>query len=222
MVTWTAKQLSDFLAAEREGRLYPLCLLLATTGLRRGEALGLRWQDVDLDNARLSVRQTVISISGKLHIRPTTKTGKARVVDLDPGTITTLRAHKVGQAQERLAAGGRWADKGLLFTKDDSRLGEGGAPGDPLHPERLTRTLQRRIRAYNMAHPDATLPVFGPHGLRHTWATLALGAGVHPKVVSERLGHSTIAITLDTYSHVTPTLQRQAAEQVAALFVRPA
>ncbi len=222
MVTWTATELAAFLAAEQSERMYALWLLLATTGLRRGEALGLRWKDVDLDAGRLSVRQTITAISGAVHVRPMTKTGKARVVDLDGGTVSALRAHRVRQAQERLAAGDRWADNGMVFTKGDSRLGEDGAPGDPLHPERLTRTLQRRVRAYNLANAEAPLPVIGPHGLRHTWATLALGAGVHPKVVSQRLGHSTIAITLDTYSHVTPTLQREAAEQVAALFVSPA
>jgi integrase len=221
MVTWSADQMRGFLDTVSRERLHPLWLLLATTGVRRGEALGLRWKDVDLDARRAVIRQTVTAISGRVHLRSTTKTGKTRVVDLDTETASVLRAHKASQAQERLAAGERWVDHGLVFTKDDSRLGTGGAPGDPLHPERLTRTLQRRIRAYNMSKGTEPLPVIGPHGLRHTWATLAMAAGIHPKIVQERLGHASIAITLDLYSHVTPTMQSGAAQQVAELFTSP-
>jgi integrase len=155
-----------------------------SSGLQMGRsrAQSLRARTLPSGTSRGRISDPCLRVSLQTVVRPTTKAGKARVVNLDTGSVAALRAHKARQVQERLAAGERWADRGLLFTKDDSRLGEDGAPGDALHPEGLTRTLQRRVRAYNAAHPETPLPVIGPHGLRHTWATLALGAGVHPRL----------------------------------------
>ncbi|MDG1367152.1 MAG: tyrosine-type recombinase/integrase, partial [Acidimicrobiales bacterium] len=103
--------------------------------------------------------------------------------------------------EERLAMGDGWPNHNLVFTHADGRL---------LHPERFSREFTRRIERYD-------LPVIRLHDLRHTWATLALKAGIHPKVVQERLGHATINVTLDTYSHVTPGMQRDAAETIASM-----
>lgn len=198
---WTSQDLGKFLAAHRDDRLYALWLLLAMTGLRRGEALGLRWSDIDLEAATLSVRQTLITIGDKIEYG-TPKTGKGtRLVTLDSGTIAAMRSHKARQAEEKLALGPSYVDSDLAFTKVE---------GGPLHPERVSGTFNRRV-------VSARVPRISVHGLRHTWATLALQANVHPKVVSERLGHANISITLNTYSHVIPAMQTDAANTVARL-----
>jgi integrase len=198
---WTAANLGSFLEAVSGDRLYGAFYLLATTGMRRGEALGLRWADVDLEKGRAAIRQTVIAVDHQVQIgSPKTVKGR-RVVSLDARTVTVLRVHRQRQLEERLAIGAGWQDRDLLFTK---------VTGGPLHPERFSREFDRRVERYGL--PRITL-----HGLRHTWATLALEAGVHPKVVSERLGHANIAITLDIYSHATPAMHTDAAETVAGL-----
>lgn len=200
--TWTAAELRSFLAHVEGDRLYPAFLLAATTGVRRGELLGLAWRSLDLGAGRLSVVQTLVSVRYAMHLS-TPKTAKGRrSVALDPATVGTLRAHRVAMLEERLALGlGTPGADDLVFTALD---------GSPLHPMRFSERFGRLVRS-------AGLPRLSLHGLRHTHATLALQAGVHPKVVSERLGHSTIAVTLDTYSHAIPALEEEAAAKVAAL-----
>jgi integrase len=198
---WEGATLQRFLDGTRAAgdRLYPLWVLLATTGMRRGEALGLRWADVDLEAGRAHVRQTVIQVRGHVMFgEPKTVQGR-RAIDLDTWTVAVLRAHRVRMAEERLVVGPDFTDNGLIFH-DPS----GGA----LRPESVSRSFARAVT--RQALPALTL-----HGLRHTWATLALQNGVHPRVVQERLGHATIAITLGIYSHVSPTLHAQAAQAVA-------
>jgi integrase len=161
----------------------------------------VRWCDLDLSGGTLAVRQTLIAIKHTITFsEPKTAKGR-RVVALDDATIAALRAHKARQAQERLPLGLGWDDTGLVFTRED---------GQPLHPEHISAAFGRRVRSLK-------LPSLSVHGLRHTWATLALQSGVHPKIVSERLGHANISITLNTYSHVTPTMQADAARTVARL-----
>lgn len=116
-------------------------------------------------------------------------------------TIDALREHQAAQREEAVALGSGWASLDLVFCQED---------GSPLNPHRFTDAFDRHVKA-------AKLPRIRLHDLRHTWATLALQQGIHPKVVSEVLGHSTIAITLDTYSHAIPTMQETAVELVAAL-----
>lgn len=205
IVTWPADTVRDFLVrSESESdRYYPLWVLLATTGMRRGEALGLRWADLELDAGQAAIRQTVIAVGHKVQMG-TPKTARSRrTVALDAGTVAVLRGHRAKQAAERLQIGSGWRDHDLVFCKVD---------GEPLHPERASREFDRRVERWEF--PKLTL-----HGLRHTWATLALKAGVHPKVVQERLGHSTIGTTLGIYSHVTEGMQEDAAAQVAGLFL---
>jgi integrase len=200
--TWTADQLRTFLEGTRDSRYSAAYLLLATTGLRRGEALGLRWQDLDLDEGRASIRQTIIAIKHTVTIG-TPKTAKGRrTVTLDTGTVAALREHRKRQAAERLLMGAGWTDNDLVFCHPD---------GTMLHPERFSRGFLETVARIG-------LPRIRLHDLRHGWATMALQAGIHPKVVQERLGHANISITLDTYSHVTAGLHEEAAEQVAALF----
>jgi integrase len=203
MPTWTAEQVRAFLAATANDRLGAAFMVLATTGMRRGEALGLRWADLDLDGGRLFIRQTVITIKHAVAFgKPKTAKG-IRPVTLDPDTVAALVAHRKVQAAERLQLGAGWQDHGLVFCQPT---------GHPVHPERLSELFTRRLRS-------AGLPTIRLHDLRHTWATLALSAGVHPKVVQERLGHANISITLDTYSHVTAGLHSDAADKVAGIIL---
>ena len=200
-VTWTATELASFVERARTDRHWTAYLLLATTGMRRGEALGLRWADLDLIAGRATIRQTVVTVNHEVQLG-TPKTAKGRrSVSLDRVTVAALREHRKTQNAERLLIGSGWRDNDLVFCKVD---------GTPLHPERFSREFTRRVTRLG-------LPMIRLHDLRHGWATMALAAGVHPKVVQERLGHSSISITLDTYSHVSPALHGEAAETVAAL-----
>ena len=198
------------LDATRGTREHALWHLLATTGLRRGEALGLGWANVDLDAARITIVRTLIDIHDTDDDRPVWSDPKTaagrRSVALDPGTVAVLRAHKAVRAQDRLIIGttGNADVDDLVFTRADGR---------PYHPERLTRMFKSAVRA--TGSPSIRL-----HDLRHTWATLALQAGIPAKIVQDRLGHSTVAITLNVYSHVTAKLQVEAADAVAALIER--
>lgn len=176
-------------------------MLLATTGMRRGEVLGLRWADVDLRAGHLSVRQTITASNHRLIIGPTKTARSRRRIELDPEMIDVLRRHRKAQVEERLAIGARWVDNDLVFCRAD---------GEPVQPDWFTRYFIRLKGKLDVTQ------IRGPHDLRHTWATLALKAGVHPKVVSDRLGHSTIAITLGSCSHVSPTLDADAANTVAS------
>ena len=203
MRVWDAGETRSFLSHVASDRLSACFLLAATTGMRRGELLGLRWKDLDLEAARLQVRQTYIVVDyAPRFSTPKTKASR-RSIALDPATVTGLRDHKKRSLEERLAWGAGYEDSGLVFTLEN---------GAPIHPQRLSDAFEAHGRR-------AKLPAIRLHDLRHTYATLALSAGVHPKVVSERLGHSSIAITLDTYSHVIPSLGEEAAAQVASLIV---
>ena len=202
MSTWTAEELGRFLERVHDHRLATLFTVLATTGLRRGEGLGLRWSDLDLDAGRLAVRQTLLAINNHVTVGEPKTARSRRTVDLDPATVSVLRTHRKAQLEERAEVGlGRPRRDGLVFT--DQR-------GEPLHPNAVSRTFSRLVA-------DAQVPVIRLHDLRHTHATLSLQAGVHVKIVSERLGHSSVTITLDVYSHAIPGLQRDAAAKVAAL-----
>lgn len=203
--SWDAATLREFLATSSSSgdRLHALWVLLATTGMRRGEALGLRWSDADLDAGRLRVVQTIIQVRSKVIIgEPKTARGR-RPIALDAGTVAVLREHRRLSLEERILVGPDFEDRGLVFSYPD---------GSSLKPDAVSATFDRRVRRGGL--PPLTLK-----GLRHTWATLALERGIHPRVVQERLGHSTIAITLGIYSHVAPTLHDEAAEIVAELIL---
>ena len=203
MVTWSDTQARSFLDAVASDRLYAMWVLFLTTGVRRGELAGLRWGDVELDRATMAiVRNRVSAGRGKAvstH-QPKTRRGR-RNVALDVTSVEVLRAHRAAQFEERLRLGPAWVDSGYVFC---------GIDGAALHPDTITATFKSIIR--NLDVPQIRL-----HDLRHTSATLALKAGIHPKVVSERLGHATVSITLDLYSHVLDGMQAEAAEQIGAV-----
>ena len=205
MTTWTADELTRFLDFVSNDRLYAAWVIAATTGLRRGELLGLRWIDIDLDASRLSVQQTLVSVAYEPRFSVPKTARSRRSVSLDATTVAALRAHRRRQLEERMSWGQAYKDSGLVVTREDGTL---------VHPDRFTQIFDKHVK--HSGQPRIRL-----HDLRHTHATLALAAGVHPKVVSERLGHATVAFTLDVYSHAVPALQEDAADRVAALIFKP-
>jgi len=211
MRAWTATQLRTFLgwSAGRGDDLHVVWLLLASTGMRRGEALALRWRDVDLDAATVAVRRSVGVVktygAGQDIVEGPTKSGHARVVDLDAATVAALRGYRVERGGIAL---------GLI--RDDA-LVLGAPNGLYRHPDRVSRTFRERIAQCRRALGDDALPTCRLHDLRHTHASLLLADGVPVKVVSERLGHANATITLGVYQHVMPGMGRQAADRFAAL-----
>jgi integrase len=174
MRTWSAEELRRFIDHVRDDRLYAAWHTLAMTGLRRGELLGLTWDAVDLKTGRLAITRALVPAKGGPELtEPKTASGR-RNVALDPGTVAALREHRKRQLEERLAWGSAYRDCGFVFCRED---------GPPVWPADFSAAFKRHVKA-------AGLPVIRLHDLRHTHATLALEAGVHPKVVSERLGHA--------------------------------
>jgi integrase len=201
MQTWTKENLKAFLEAVHDERLSPLWHTIAMTGMRRGEAIGLRWSDVDLENGRLAVRRALIPCSREVIVsEPKTIKGR-RVIAVDPGTVEVLKGQAARQLEEQREWDKAWVETGLVFTQEN---------GAALDPETVTRYFRQAVKR-------SMLPSIRLHDLRHTHATLALQAGIHPKVVSERLGHATVSITLDTYSHAIPAMQEEAAALIAGL-----
>jgi integrase len=197
---WTLEECQTFLRDIADDRLANLYHLILFTGMRRGEAIGLRWEDVDLDRAYLSVEQQITEVHGHSVVgTPKTKRG-TRDIPIDAETVSILRRHREVHDLERTAWGPAWNDTGLVFTREDGR---------PLRPEYATRHFQALTK-------QSGLRAIRLHDLRHTNASLALQAGVELKVVSERLGHSQIAVTADLYTHVNDIVGRAAADKIAA------
>lgn len=198
---WLLADLRAFLRTIEDDRLGPCWLLDATTGMRRGELAGLRWEYLDLEAGRLTVRWTRVPINYQPHEDEPKTPRSRRTIDLDPATTAALRAHRRRQLEERFAWGEAWQDTGFVFTRED---------GSAIHPEALSESFERRVKA-------AGLPPITLHGLRHTYATLALEAGMKPWDLADRLGHSSTRVTLDVYRHAVPSAQREAAEKVAGV-----
>jgi len=198
----TEDELLGFFEAAKEDRLFPAYVLAATTGLRRGELLGLCWDCVDLEHGIITVKRQLLALKDGLTLEETTKSKSGRrSIVLTDDAIRELKAWKKRQAQEKLLLGEAYQDNGLVFCKED---------GTPLDPREFTKRFQRLLE-------KAGLPKVRLHDLRHTHASLLLARGVHPKVVQERLGHSSITITLDLYSHLAPGLQEAAAATLNGL-----
>lgn len=194
--TLTAEQVKLLIGSVDDTQRVALYLLAVSTGLRQGEQLGLKWEDIHLDRRVLSVRRSLQWTKGSGLTLDEVKTSRSRrSVALSELAITALQKASTAQKAARMKAGPTWEDWGLVFTNDIGR---------PLTPQRVTKQLQADLAA-------AGLPRVRYHDLRHTAATLLLEAGTHPKVVQEMLGHATIAVTMDTYSHVLPHMQEQAA-----------
>jgi integrase len=201
--TWTADEVRRFLDHVSGTEFEALYTVLATTAVRRSEVLGLRWCDIDSDRAEMSIVQTVVLVNGAATVSTPKTTRSVRSVSLDAGTVEVLRKHRLSAIQHGLATGRTFDSDALIFVDNN---------GVPVKPDRVTRTFARLSE-------EAGLPHIRLHDLRHTWATLALRNGTHPKIVQERLGHANISTTLNTYSHVTPGMQAEAAEEIASLIL---
>jgi integrase len=201
-VTWDAGQAVRFLAIAERTPDAALWWVALTTGMRRSELLGLQWSDVDLQRGTLNIHQARKRGEGNRWETgaPKTRKGRRQIV-LPPSAIEALRAHRTRQLEQRLALGAAYQDQNYVFA---------GALGQPVHPNSLQSCFERLVKA-------AGLPRIKLHGLRHTNATVSLASGEHPKIVQERLGHSTISMTLDRYSHVTQSMQQEAAGRLETL-----
>ena len=198
---WTPEQINAFLSATETDRLSPIWRTACMTGLRRSELAGLQWGDLDLERGVLSVKRTRTHVDGKTITKGPKSAASRRTVDLDTVTVAVLKRWKVAQLEERLRAGTVWDAGEWVFTDEI---------GAPWRPDGLTKTFVKAAKAAGL--PDTDIK-----GLRHAHATALLGAGVHPKVVQERLGHSSISVTMDIYSSVLPGMQREAVELLASM-----
>jgi integrase len=210
MSTLTVEQVTrQLLPALQNDRLYAAYLTLFMVGLRRGELLGLRWQDIDLNAGELHVRQTI----GRVYTYDANSKRKTKLIFSEPKTeksrrtipvpdacLTALRHHKARQAEEKLMLGQGYQDHGLVFSQAD---------GTPIEPRSLNLYFTQALKRTG-------LPPKRLHDCRHAFSTWLLEQGIHPKVVSNMLGHSSISVTLDIYSHVSLELEKQAAAKLNA------
>jgi len=207
--TWNAEEARRFMAVAGKSTYGPMWSLALATGMRKGEFLGLRWCDVDFERGVLTIRQTVGTLPQKLEFKPPKSRMSRREVHITLDAVDILRTHRDKQLKHRhdlRTKGVGWRDHDLVFTS---------AIGGPIHPDNPKRDFARLVK-------QAGVKLIRIHDLRHTFATLAIQAGVPIKVVSEGLGHADIAITLRIYAHVLPTQRQDLAAKVGAMiFAQP-
>src|SRR5262245_2264300 len=199
MQTLDAEATVALIEAARGTNLFMPILLGVLCGLRRGEITALRWRSIDLDRGQLSVTASTEQTNRGIREKET-KSGKARTVALPSLIVDELRRHRVAQAEGLLRAGVRLTDDHHVVARED---------GPPLQPRSLTHAFVKFVRRHGLASIRL-------HDLRHSHATHMLAAGVHPKVAQERLGHSSVSVTIDLYSHVLPGMQAEAVSKVDA------
>lgn len=201
---WTAEQLRAFVTAIVDDRLAALYTLMAVTGLRRGEAVGLRWSDVDFQvggGAAVHIHQQLVDIGYTLAFtQPKTKQS-SRAVVIDPTTAELLRTHQRSQTAEKTAWGPAYQDQDLVFAREDGR---------PVHPDFVSKHFRYLVESHHLARIRL-------HDLRHSHASILFSLGHQPKVISDRLGHASVAFTLDTYRHLLPAQREAAAAAVSDL-----
>jgi integrase len=199
----TTDQAVKLLEVARGSRIEAMILIALTTGMRRGELLALHWDDVDFEKGMVYVRRTTSWITGYGYkeSEPKTKAGRRKIV-LAKVALEALKEHRVHQSEARSKASDKWCENGIIFCS---------VYGGFFNPAKVLEIFKQLLK-------DAGLPHMRFHDLRHSAATILLVAGVHPKVVQERLGHSTIAMTMDVYSHVLPSMQQEAAEKIDDMF----
>jgi integrase len=200
----TPDEARRFLAAVRGHRLDALFSVALALGLRQGEALGLRWEDIDFSAGTLRVSYQLQRIEGKLTLVPPKTEKSRRTLVLPSMIVERLREHEKRQTAERLWSGSKWNDSGLVFANRN---------GDPTQARHVIEQFHEALRSAGLRHIRF-------HDLRHSCATLLLVQGVSPRVVMEVLGHSEIALTMNVYSHVVPELQREAAERMQTILER--
>lgn len=203
MATLTPEQSARLLEAVRHSHIYRPVLIALAAGARRGEALAMRWRHVDLDRGAVRIVESLEQTKAGLRFK-SPKTERARAVALPTFAVEELRRRRCEQAEALLALGVRQTEDTLVCARRD---------GEPLQPQRLIHEFPRFLARLGRDFPRVRF-----HDLRHSHATQLLLAGVHPKVAQERLGHSTISTTLDLYSHVTTTMQEDAASRLDSAF----
>lgn len=199
---WSRAQVAAFLPVAAEDRLNAAWLMALLCGLRRGELAGLRWRDVDLERRSIRVTSQRTTDAARQVVTKEPKGTSRRTIDLGPLLVAALEAHLLQSEAERCTAGLGYEESGLVFVQLD---------GSGYHPDRLRRLFQAVARR-------AGVPVIRLHDARHSCATLALDAGLHPKVVQQLLGHSSWGVTMDLYSHRVERLQRDASTRIEGLF----
>ena len=204
MKVWETKDAAQFLDYAQIDRLYAAWYLALFAGLRRGELLGLRWQDVNLEQAEITVSQTLVAVKGKLEVNEPKTESSTRTISISLDTVAVLQEHRKRQDLEREKCGSAWTESGHVFVT---------AIGTPIDPGNLARAYKRVLRASGV--PEIRL-----HDLRHTMASLAILRGDSPKVVSERLGHTDVNFTMNTYVKTYGSQRREAALGIADLFPR--
>jgi integrase len=198
MNTLTPEEVARLFSIAKDTPYYPIIYTAVKTGLRQAELLGLRWRDLDLDLASLSVTQVLYKRKGVCQFKEPKTNHSQRRLDLTPSLALFLRKYRTERQAERLLLGKPLSEDDLVF---------GNINGNPMDPGTLTHSFARIARRARLAGTRF-------HDLRHTFASLMLLAGIHPKIVSEALGHSSVAFTLDTYSHVLPSIQKAAAKRL--------
>lgn len=198
MKVWTVDQVNTFLKFTKNiTRYYPVFFLAAYTGMRKGEILGLTWDDINFEEKTISVNKT-LAYAGKEYILQSPKTRNSyRTIYIDDDIIRVLKRQKIKQNLERLKNGGVYKEHNMVFAQET---------GECVFPQAVNILFTRFIK-------QSGLPKIRFHDLRHTHATILLQMGVNPKIVAERLGHSSVQITLDTYSHVLPSMKKDLTEQ---------
>jgi len=204
LAVWTPDEAQHFSEVARSSHYGPIWLVLAATGMRRGEALGLRWQDVDWVNDVLHVRQQVVMVHGSPQIQQPKTRASHRAVPVDRWLIDELREHKVRQNERRLLLGEAWQERGLVFPT---------AVGTPVSGRNLDREYKKLLR-------QAGVPPIRIHDIRRTVATVAIASGLSPKAVSEHLGHSKTSITLDIYTKVMAEQRVEVAKGIGAAMIK--
>lgn len=205
MHVWNVAQAQAFLAVADQSNYGPIWIVALATGTRRGEVLGLRWQDMDVAQSALHVRQTVGAVRGRIEFKPPKTRSSMRTVHISKEVIAALQEHKRRQDERRLTLGETWQAHNLIFTAEN---------GNPIHPDNLQHDFRRLVRL-------AGVPYIRIHDLRHTFVTLAYQSGASIKAISEMIGHANIGITLDIYTHVLPEQRMEVSIKVSALLFRP-
>lgn len=203
MTTWTPEAVKRFLDVAKTSSYGPIWVLSLITGMREGELLGISWRHVDFAAGTGTIQQTAGVVRGKTFIKPMPKTSKSRrAIVVPPSVMAMLRDHRAKQLERKMMTGPEWHNEhDLVFTSERGTI---------VGPRNLDRQCDRLIA-------KAGVPCITVHGQRHTHATALRLAGVDPKVISERLGHSSMDITLEVYSHLTPEKRREAADAVERL-----
>lgn len=197
MNVWTIGQVNEFLKFTKHSRYHPVYFLAAYTGMRKGEILGLTWDDVNFEEKTISINKTLYHIKDEFLLQEPKTSSSVRTIHIDDDIIRVLKKQKVKQNLERLKYGGVYKEHNMVFAQET---------GEFVNPPGVNGLFTRFIK-------QSGLPRIRFHDLRHTHATILLQMGVNPKLVAERLGHSSVNITLDTYSHVLPSMKKDLTEQ---------